>query len=155
MEALYPLVGRWSVSLSERFHPGAPWRDTAGVAFIEKQLGGGLLQERHTTTFGHDALRSFTYDRLHRRYRVTSINEATTTLDVKEGRFDDKKRLVLTNEKTGTAARRPSGVLIERLTLLDITPDGFRLERETSTDGGLEWFLAARATYRRVAPASP
>lgn len=150
MEELDPLVGLWRVSMSERFHPGAPWRDTESTATIEKRLGGGLLQERHATTFGHEGLRSFTYDRLRRRYRVTSINEATTTLDVKEGRFDERKRLVLSNEMTGTAARRVEAVVIERLTLSDITPDGFRLERETSTDGGKEWFLAARAAYRRI-----
>jgi hypothetical protein len=156
MEALYPLVGRWNVSMSERFHPGAPWRDTRSESTIAKMLGGGLLQERHVTTFGHEGLRSFTYDRLHRRYRVTSINEATTTLDVKEGRFDDLKRLVLSNETTGTAARRTAGVLIERLTLSEITPDGFVMERETSSDGGREWFLAGRATYRRLeAPVAP
>jgi len=149
MEVLDPLVGRWKVLISERFHPGAPWREAAGTSTIEKLLGGGLLQERYTTLFGHEGLRSFSFDRLARRYRVSTINEATTLMDVKEGAFDDRHRLVLSNAGTGTAPRQMGATLIERLTLSDLSPGGFLLEREISTDGGAGWFLAGLATYTR------
>jgi hypothetical protein len=149
MEALDPLVGRWKVSISERFHPGAPWRQAAGTSTIEKLLGGALLQERYTTLFGQEGLRSFSFDRLAKRYRLSTINEATTLMDVKEGSFDDQHRLVVSNAGTGTAPRQMGATLIERLTFSAISPGGFVVEREISSDGSVEWFLAGRAVYTR------
>ena len=32
----------------------------------------------------------------------------------------------------------------------DITDDGFRIEYETSTDGGETWFVSGKASYQRV-----
>ncbi|HET6372956.1 MAG TPA: hypothetical protein VFG76_06600, partial [Candidatus Polarisedimenticolia bacterium] len=62
---------------------------------------------------------------------------------------DERDRLVLSNLETGTPAQGPGHTMHLRMTISEITGDGFKIEKEVSMDGGKEWFLAAKATYHR------
>jgi hypothetical protein len=37
-----------------------------------------------------------------------------------------------------------------RLSIYDITDDGFKVDYETSVDGGENWFVSAKAVYTRA-----
>ena len=116
---------------------------------IESRLGGAILQETFTSTEGNEVLRSFTYDRFRKRYRITEVNERQTYMDVLEGDFDDQKRFVVSDVTTGTTAEGFGMTFHGRLTILEITPDGFRMEEDYSTDGGKQWVTSLKATYTR------
>ena len=150
MEPLEPLVGTWRVVASSAQHPGAPWRDTERRSTIERRLGGALLEERFTTASGQEVVRSYTYDRYRKEYRITEISDGTNYLDVQEGAFDAQGRLVASNVDTGTAIESGGREVHVRLTLSDITGDGFKTQKELSTDGGATWSVAAKSTYTRL-----
>ncbi len=149
MAPLMSLAGEWQVVASQSAHPGAPWRDAERTSTIEKLLGGVLLQERFTSSSGQQVVRSFTHDRFRQRYRITEISEASAYLDVEEGTFDDRGRLVLSNVQTGTSIESGGHTVHVRMIISELGPDSFRIDREISTDGGTEWFLAAKAAYTR------
>jgi hypothetical protein len=52
--------------------------------------------------------------------------------------------------QTGTPIEASGHTVHVRTTIRGITPDGFNIEKEISTDGGAEWFLAAKASYARA-----
>jgi len=149
MEPLLPLAGEWQVVASTSAHPGAPWRDSERTSTIEKLLGGALLEERYTTATGQQVVRSYTYDRFRKEYRITEISDASNYLDVQEGTFDARGRLVVSNVDTGTQVEGAGRAVHVRLTLADISEAGFRVEKEISTDGGASWSLAAKSSYTR------
>ena len=150
MEPLMPLAGRWKVTASQSAHPGAPWRDTERTSAIESLLEGALLQERYTASNGQEVIRSYTYDRFRGRYRVTEIGAASGYLDVQEGVFDGEGRLVLSNVQTGTPIEASGHTVHVRTTIRAITPGGFTIEKEISTDGGAAWTLMAKAAYSKI-----
>lgn len=149
MGPLLSLSGSWKVAVAQRNSPGAPWRDSERESTIEALLGGAVIQERFTTPRGSQVLRSFTYDRFRKRYLITEVNDTSTYLDLNAGDFDDQKRLVVSNQSTGTTFEAFGMTFNSRLTISEITPDGFKIEEEVSTDGGKEWFLQTKATYTR------
>jgi hypothetical protein len=57
---------------------------------------------------------------------------------------------VLSNLTTGTPSLMFGMTIHERLSVLEISDQGFRLEVEVSIDGGANWFLAGKASYRRA-----
>jgi hypothetical protein len=150
MDRLQRLQGEWNVAISQRFHRGAPWRESRRVSHIDLLLGGVLLQERFSSTTGHDVLRTVSYDRARGRYRVTEIGEASGRLDVLQGVMDEAGRLEVSNLETGTAARGHAATVHERLVLSDLTDDAFNVEKEISTDGGAEWTVVSRSRYTRA-----
>ncbi|MGH9868063.1 MAG: DUF1579 family protein [Candidatus Polarisedimenticolia bacterium] len=150
MDRLLPLAGEWSVAVSQRFHDGAPWRESRRTSRIDALLGDALLQERFASTTGHEVLRSISYDRALEQYRVTEIGEASGRLEVLQGAMDDGQRLVVSDLETGTAARGHTGRVHERLIWSGIGPNGFRSEKEISTDGGREWLVVAKSVYTRT-----
>ncbi len=153
MGPLASLAGSWQVALDTRQHPGAEWESVARESRIEARLRGGLLEERFATAQGVEVVRTLSYDRFGKKYRVTQIDGQRTQLDVKHGDFDGNGRLVVTNVDTGTTWSGFGMTFHGRLALFDITPDGFKVEQESSSDGGATWFLNAKATYtRNLAP---
>jgi len=149
MGPLLKLVGSWKVAVSRRNQPSAPWQESERVSRIEALMGGGLLQERFTTARGAEVLRSFTYDRFRKRYRMTEIDDSSTLLDVNEGELDPQKGLVVSNVTTGTSSEGFGMVFHGRFTVTNITADSFNTQEEISTDGGKEWFLAQKTVYTR------
>jgi hypothetical protein len=152
MAELQPLVGTWSVVSASRSGPEAEWEESERVSTVEAVLHGGLLHERFTMGSGALVLRTLSFDRVNQNYLLTQIDETSARLDVYRGALDDSDRLVVSNVETGTASKDRSGATVHaRISFLDIGEDGFRLEYESSTDGGESWFLASKATYRRKA----
>jgi Protein of unknown function (DUF1579) len=150
MEPLQSIVGQWNVVASVSAHPGAPWRDSQRTSTIEQRVGGALLEEHYTTASGQEVVRSYTYDRFRKEYRVTEISDASNYLDVAEGTFEQDGRLVVSNVTTGTAVEGLGHTVHVRMIVADIAAGSFRVEREISTDGGATWTLAAKSTYTRV-----
>ena len=97
-----------------------------------------------------EVLRNFSYDKYNERYRITQIDSRRNQIDVQEGVFDDDGKLVVSNLETGTSWSGFGMTFHGRMSLFDITADGFKVEYETSTDGGENWFLNGKATYTRT-----
>lgn len=149
MGPLLPLVGEWQVAMQQRQQPSAPWTDSKRESKIEKVMGGAVLQERFTTADGNQVLRTYTYDRFRKRYRLTEVNDATTYLDISDGELDATGKLQVSNVASGTTFEGFGMVFNGRLSVFEITPTGFKVEEEISTDGGKNWFVAGKATYTR------
>jgi uncharacterized protein DUF1579 len=150
MEPLLSIVGEWKVVSSTSAHPGAPWRDSERSSTIEKRLGGALLEEHYRTATGQEVVRSYTYDRFRKKYRVTEISDQSNYLDVAEGTFEADGRLVVSNLETGTAVEASGQRVHVRTTVTEIKSDSFRVEKEISSDGGATWTLAGKASYTKA-----
>jgi hypothetical protein len=151
MGPIRSLAGTWDVAIAQRHRPEAPWQESERTSTIESLVGGTLLQERLTTERGNEILWTLSYDRYQQRYRMTQINDVRGLLEVLEGDVGENGRLVATNLETGTTWEGGGLTFHSRVSILDITDDGFKIEFEVSTDGGEEWFLAAKTAYSRRA----
>jgi hypothetical protein len=78
-----------------------------------------------------------THDHEEGCYRVTRQDDRAHRLEVLEGQLTEG-RLVVTSEDH------------RRLTLHDITPEGFQLDPEQSPDDGTTWIQTTRFTFRDV-----
>jgi len=152
MGPLQSLAGDWKVAASQRSQPSAPWEDSQLTSKIEKRLRGAALQEAFTTHEGNEVLRLITYDKFQEQYRVSTINDVTTHLDIAEGKFDEAGRLTVSNVATKTSWSGFGMTFHNRTSIFDITEDGFKTEDEISIDGGQNWFVAGKATYTRATP---
>jgi hypothetical protein len=150
MGPLQPLAGAWKVTYTRRQGEGAPWEEGERTSQVELLLAGALLQERYATSEGAEVLRTYSYDRYRKRYRITDINEQQTFLDILDGDFDEQGRLVATDVPTNTPALMFGMTIHGRVTLFDIGPDGFKLEEDYSIDGGTTWVNVVQATYTRL-----
>ena len=150
MEALASLEGTWDVTIETRPDPRVPWSETKSASTITAHLGGRLLEERLDTTGrgGTDVIRTLSYDRFRQVYRVTQIDTFTGHLSVMEGKLEEA-RLIAGNETTGTTWSSGGQTFHARVRLYRIEADSFRLDTETSTDGGKTWFNDARYAYVR------
>jgi hypothetical protein len=151
MGPLQPLSGTWQVAVAQRNGPDAPWQESERVSTIESLIGGTLFQERFSTARGNEILWTLSYDRFQERYRLTQINDVRGLMDVEEGSFDEDGRLVVTNLDTGTTWATSGFTIHTRVSIFDIGPDGFKTEYEISTDGGENWWVAAKSDYTRSA----
>ncbi|MGH9870104.1 MAG: DUF1579 family protein [Candidatus Polarisedimenticolia bacterium] len=149
MGPLQPLAGEWKVTFKRRQGDGAPWQDGERASRIEALLGGALLQERYLSGEGSEVLRSFTFDRYRKKYRITDINEQQTYLDILDGDFDESKKLVATDVTTGTPALMFGMTIHGRVTVHEIAADTFKLDEDYSIDGGTNWINVLQATYTR------
>ncbi len=151
MGVLEPLVGSWEVTVASRNDPNGDWRESTRRSTIVALMGGGLLEERSTTPEGMEIVRTFSYDKFNKRYRVTWFDDRRKQLDVQQGDFDEAGRLVVSNVDSGTSWNGFGLTFHARVSLLDIGDGGFKIEHETSTDGGQSWFLDGKATYTPAA----
>ncbi|MCP3961913.1 MAG: DUF1579 domain-containing protein [bacterium] len=150
MDKLLPMVGEWHVKLEQRPNPGAPWSENERTVTVEPAMGGALLREGLTTSQGVRVENTLTYDQFRGRYVMTSMNDFTSHMDIQEGNFDEETaRLTLSNATTGTSWTGFGRTFHERNSYFDITADGFKMEQETSIDGGENWFLNAKMTYTK------
>lgn len=145
------LAGDWKVAVQSKPNPNAPWRDSERTSKIESTLGGNLLQERYTGQQGTEVLRTLSYDRVRKTYRITEMADTASHMDIIEGNFDDQKRLVTTNIKSDTSSAQFGMTIHSRLTISDITPDSFKMLEDYSLDGGKTWVESQKATYTRAA----
>ena len=148
MAPVMPLVGKFQVATQQRDNPQAPWADGKRDSSVATAIGGALLEERFTAD-GSDVVRTLSYDRFRKRYRLTEISADTRMMDVEEGELADGK-ITLSNEKTGTSLEMFGSTIHTKTVIHDITPDGFAIDRDVSTDGGKTWFTASKAVYSRA-----
>lgn len=153
MGVLAALDGSFKVVTAQRNRPDAPWQEGERLSSFEALLGGALVRESFETAGGNRVLRSITYDRFGGRYRMTQIDNSRGLLNVLEGEFDESgTRLTLSNVESGTTWSGFGMTFHSRLSIFDITDDGFKMEVESSTDGGEQWAVMAKAEYIRVTP---
>ncbi len=152
MAPLQGLAGEWEVTAASRPKPEAEWLERPASASISRRARGGLLVEtlRYSAGDGTSVVlyRQWSHDRFRDLYRVTQHNDFTSHLGVYEGRFDEG-RLVVDNLSTDSADASRGAERHERLTLGEISEQGFTLDLEISRDGGETWAHLRRFTYRR------
>jgi hypothetical protein len=152
MQRLASLTGQWHIAVERQLYPGGPWNETEQEATIESRLRGTVLEERSVDDSGAEVVRQITWDRFKERYRVTQIDDSLALLDVKEGSFDEEGNLMLSNQETTTHLTVGENAVFERNTFSDISAKGFKVETETSQDGGETWSSGLRMTYSRATP---
>jgi hypothetical protein len=154
MEKLAAMAGDWQVQVEFKPHPRAPWQDGGTTeATIAPRLDGAALDETIATTlFGRTVRtgRTWTWDRFADRYRIASLDDFTSHLNVFEGTWDEDGRLAAGNAETGTRTVVGGEPVTERLVLHSLSADGFVLEHETTPDGGETWNADLRLTYIRA-----
>jgi len=150
MGPLLDIVGNWNVAVQQRQQPGQDWQNSERSSSIESLFGGGVVRETYTTAGGNQVLRTLSYDRFKKRYRVTEVNDARNLMDVLEGTIDDDGRLSLNNVETDTSWAGFGMTFHTRAEFFDIGADGFSLEEAISIDGGENWFVAGKSTYTRA-----
>jgi len=143
------IAGKWKVKTSTRQQPGADWQESEREGEVEALMRGALMRERFTTQGGAEIVWTLSYDSYHEKYRYTGIDSQRKQMDIREGTLDDEGKLVLTNLETGTTWSGFGMTFNARLTMFDMSPDGFHAHTEISTDGGENWFLAAKVEYMR------
>ena len=148
MGLMQAMVGEWSVKSERRQSPEAPWQESEATSTIHARLGGAMLEDNFVSAQGIEGIRHLTYDRFKERYRMTQINSYTSHLDVQEGTFADG-RLTVSNAETDTPWQGFGRTFHQRMSIFDITPDGFKIEAEQSVDGGENWFVNLKASYTR------
>ena len=150
MEPLMNMVGEWKVAVQTRQQPGSDWVESETTATIEKKLRGATLEETTSNSGGNTIVRNFSYDKFQEKYRLTSINDSTTHMDVEDGVFDEDGRLVVSNVDTGTTWSGFGMTFHSRMSVFGISENAFQVEYETSIDGGENWFVSGKATYSRA-----
>ena len=129
--------------------PGAPWQESERDATVDALVRGAIAQESSTTADGNEVVWSLSYDKFREQYVYTEINDVTTYLDRQLGTFDEEGKLVVSNVETGTTWDGFGRSFHSRVSIVDITDDGFQVESESSIDGGENWFLALKEAYTR------
>jgi hypothetical protein len=149
MGPLQPLVGNWKVAVQQRQQPGAPWQDSERTSAIAGKMRGALLEETYQSSQGDEVIRTLSYDRFKKCYRMTQIDERQTQLDVREGEIGEDGVLSVSNLETGTSFETFGQTVHGRLSVKEIAADGFTVEQEFSIDGGESWFVAVKSVYTR------
>ena len=152
MERLAHLAGDWTVKVESQASPRAPWTESERTSTIEARLRGNLLEERYTDGRGVNLLLNLSWDRFQKAYRLTRIDDSLALLDVHQGVFDEEGTLTFSNVDTSTQYQFGDTTIHVRVTLSEITPDGFHMEVARSRDGGENWAPAERLTYSRATP---
>jgi outer membrane lipoprotein-sorting protein len=150
MSELASLAGSWNIKVEHRDFPQAPWAESERSSVIDSKIRGGYLQETYVTKDDVETVRTLSYDRFRKVYRLTQISSFASYLDIQEGGFDEGGRLVLTNSGTGTTLDIFGMTLYERLSLFDLNQDSFEIEQEISSDGGETWNVLTKLHYIRA-----
>jgi len=151
MEPLAPLAGEWDLKVETRPYPQAPWEENRARSTITMLLDDRMLEERFAWVARGvpiDVIRTLSYDRFMKGYRVTLIDSIAGRQDVLEGTFEDG-RLSATDLGSGTPPGDQDQPPHTRWSLFEIEKDRFRIDVETSSDGGETWVESARYTYTR------
>ncbi|MGH9868974.1 MAG: DUF1579 family protein [Candidatus Polarisedimenticolia bacterium] len=105
MDVLAGLAGDWNMTIETRAFPRAPWQPHQASSVIKTRLANGLLEESYSHVDqgqAIDVLRTWSYDRFHKTYRVTQADSIAFQQIVLQGEMKEG-RLVLSNETTGTS----------------------------------------------------
>jgi hypothetical protein len=156
MEVLRPLAGRYRVAWESRPDPGVPLAETGELEVeVRSEYGGVLLTEELVYPMfatPRQVRRWRTWDRAQELYRTTLFDSMTGHIDVLEGHFDAEGRLVQSNLETGTTWTARGRTYHTREVVYGLGPEGFKVDLETSLDGGATWTGKVSFVYTRLAP---
>ncbi len=153
MQDLQQLAGHWMVAVKSRESAEFPWRESEATSVISSQFDGHLLEENLSyvgpASYPLSVKRLFSYDRFQNIFRIAVFDNFTSHLNVLEGAFEDGA-LVLSNLSTGSPWSVYGKTFHTRERLHDLSPDSFRVSRETSVDAGATWFVEEELSYSRA-----
>ena len=155
MERLQSLAGSWAVSIESRQSPAAPFTERRGASAITSHFRGGMLEERWTEPDKTEAIRTLSFDQFRDRYVATLIASDTNSMDILAGTWNEDGALVLDDLVTETPTLMFGLTIYERMRLFDIEADSFKIERESSIDGGDSWAVMQKLTYTRGGDEAP
>ena len=88
------------------------------------------------------------YDQFRKVYVLTSLDSATSMIDIYQGDFNEKGQLILTNLESGTHYLDAEGVKVfNRIIIDDLNDDGFSMQIDGTKNGGENWFLQAKYEF--------
>ena len=153
MDALRHLAGRFRVTYESRPNPGIPWVESGEIETeIRAAYRGALLEEELTYPMfatPRRIKRWRSWDRFRDVYRVALFDSMTGHVDVLEGRLENG-RLTVSDLDTGTSWQAKGRTFHTREVTYDLGPDGFKIDLESSTDGGATWLPIVRFIYARL-----
>jgi hypothetical protein len=150
MDRLIPMADTWKVTTSVRPQPGVEWQESEREGAVEGMMRGALLSEKYADPEGNEVFWTLSFDQYRDTYRLTRIDSVRNLQGVLEGTWNDEGKLVLSDLDTGTTWEGFGMTFHTRVTFHEIEDDGFRIDTEISTDGGENWFLAAKQAYERA-----
>ena len=151
MGSFQAMAGDWTVSMEQRQRPEGEFRSSEHSSTIVPELRGAVMREHYNTPEGNEVYRTLSFDALREQYRVTEISSSNSFMDILEGAMTEDGRLTVSNFETGTPAVYGATTVHGRVSFFEITDDSFKMEYEVTIDGGENWWVAAKATYERVA----
>jgi hypothetical protein len=149
---LIVLAGEWNVDFESRGGPDESFTQLRTTSSITQLLGGAFIQERLSmpTPGGRpiELIGIWGFDRFRGVYRFAWLDDTYALFDVHEGTWDEGA-LVVTNLRARTTLVMSDQEIFGRMIWSQMTPDGFSVESQASTDGGKTWFTQARGRYSR------
>ena len=133
-------VGNWDLT----------WEGGKGTNLIEKKLGSRVIQENFEATEGNFkgylGTSISTFNPVDGKWHQAWADSQGGYIDL-IGIMDGDTRIFQTTKTRKTPDGKDS---ISRMRFYDITEDSFMWDWEASTDGGENWQLAWRISYKRA-----
>ncbi len=149
MDIFHSMAGDWNVVDEQRQSPQAEFAPSERTSKIEFLMKRALVRESYETAQGA-VMRTFSYDRFGKKYRVTRIDDTRGQMDIQEGEIGDDGTLTVSNQETGTSFEVSGLTVMTRTQLKEITDDSFKVEVIVSIDNGENWWTAVKSTYTRA-----
>jgi hypothetical protein len=150
MADLLNMVGNWKVQVAQRGQPGGPLTESELEIELTSGMDGKLIESHYSTQDEQEIQWSLSFDTFRKVYRLTEFSSGSGYMDILHGVFDeDSAKLTLSNIETDTSFKVADLTVHSRFSVLEITPDSFKIEREASIDGGENWWVAVTEVYAR------
>ena len=148
MDLFSQLAGTWNVKVESRQQPQAPFTESERTAEATSRLRGAMLELAYTTEDARNVMAQLSYDRFNEMYRLATIDDTTTYMDVQEGKLEEGV-LTVSNQETSTYFETFGFTIKERTTFKELSADAFQVEVESSMDGGENWFVSSKLSFER------
>ena len=149
MADLLNMVGNWKVAVAQRSRPDGPLTESELEIEIGSGMDGRLIETHYTTSDEQEIQWALSFDTFRKAYRLTEFSSGSGYMDVLQGTFGEDDKLTLSNVETETSYKVGDLTVHSRFNVLEIMPDGFKIEREASIDGGENWWVAVTEVYAR------
>lgn len=148
MDLFSQLTGTWDVKVESRQQPQGPFTESERTAEATSRLRGALLELAYTTEDARNVVAQLSYDRFGDMYRLATIDDTTTYMDVQEGKLEEGV-LTVSNQETSTHFETFGFTIKERTAFKELSADAFQVEVESSMDGGENWFVSSKMSFQR------
>jgi hypothetical protein len=146
LERLGALIGTWELTEVSLAEDGSSTSVARGPSYTRSTLNGFLLETELRVDVGGgtitDCLFQWSFDPFMKVYRITITEGAFGYMDVYEGVFDERGRLLFTNEGMATPLTSPDGTFAARYQLEfhgGADAPSYTLAGCYSMDGGDTW----------------